>query len=320
MSRSRSKTSKGTKDHSGELIESFQKDCLIRGLTPESTVRYISTMRIFNGFLQERGVDLLEVEGSVLRDWLEYLRIERKVSQKTLENYFTEISSFYEFALYEGLISANPVAAVRKRYIRRYKNSDEGHTHKLISEEEMGRLINATMDIRDRAIITLFAKTGIRRRELIALDVDDVDFVEQSITLKPTAKRTNRTVFFDGETAIILRRWVRAREGRNPCDSEALFLSSKGDRLERTGISHMVVKAAKRMGFHDPNSDRMEDHFSPHCCRHWFTTHLRRAGMPREFIQELRGDVRKEAIDIYDHIDKKELRESYLAHVPQLGI
>jgi hypothetical protein len=63
MSRSRSKTSRGTKDHSGELIESFQKDCLIRGLTPESTVRYISTMRIFNGFLQERGVDLLEVEG-----------------------------------------------------------------------------------------------------------------------------------------------------------------------------------------------------------------------------------------------------------------
>ena len=53
---------------------------------------------------------------------------------------------------------------------------------------------------------------------------------------------------------------------------------------------------------------------------HWFITHLRRAGMTREFIQELRGDARKEAIDIYDHIDKKELRESYLAHIPQLGI
>ncbi len=42
--------------------------------------------------------------------------------------------------------------------------------------------------------------------------------------------------------------------------------------------------------------------------------------MPRKFIQELRGDVRKEAIDINDHIDLKELKESYLAHVPQLGI
>jgi hypothetical protein len=42
--------------------------------------------------------------------------------------------------------------------------------------------------------------------------------------------------------------------------------------------------------------------------------------MPRDFIKELRGDVRHEAIDIYNHIDKKELRESYLAHIPQLGI
>jgi len=40
--------------------------------------------------------------------------------------------------------------------------------------------------------------------------------------------------------------------------------------------------------------------------------------MPREFIQELRDDVRREAIDIYDHIDKEELRKSYLAHVPRL--
>jgi integrase/recombinase XerD len=64
----------------------------------------------------------------------------------------------------------------------------------------------------------------------------------------------------------------------------------------------------------------MEDHFSPHCCRHWFTTHLRRAGMKREFIQELRGDRRRDAIDIYDHIDKEELREAYLAYIPQLGI
>jgi len=82
----------------------------------------------------------------------------------------------------------------------------------------------------------------------------------------------------------------------------------------------MIRAAAIRTGLHNASSDRMEDHFSPHCCRHWFTTHLRRAGMPREFIQELRGDARREAIDIYDHIDREELRKSYLAHVPQLGV
>jgi hypothetical protein len=42
--------------------------------------------------------------------------------------------------------------------------------------------------------------------------------------------------------------------------------------------------------------------------------------MPREFIPELRGDARKAAIDKYDHIEEEELRGSYLAHIPQLGI
>jgi integrase/recombinase XerD len=38
--------------------------------------------------------------------------------------------------------------------------------------------------------------------------------------------------------------------------------------------------------------------------------------MPRDFVKELRGDARREAIDIYNHIDKKELQESYLTHIP----
>ena len=57
-----------------------------------------------------------------------------------------------------------------------------------------------------------------------------------------------------------------------------------------------------------------------HCCRHWFSTWLLRNGMKREYVKELRGDARYEAIDIYHHIDRKDLRDSYLAYIPQLGI
>jgi len=42
--------------------------------------------------------------------------------------------------------------------------------------------------------------------------------------------------------------------------------------------------------------------------------------MPREMIQELRGDVRKEAIDIYYHIDEEQLRMAYLQYMPKLGV
>jgi len=302
------------------IIDRFEKDCLIRGMSPLSVKSYVYNVRKFREYLDQHGVYLLDVDKDILRDYLEYMRYERGLHQKTVENNFTTLSSFYEYLAYEGLLEMNPVLQVRKRYLRRYKDNDDGQTRQLISVEEMTRLINSTLDARDKAIITLFAKTGIRRKELIALDIDDIEWVEQSIRLKPTAKRTNRTVFFDDETSFILRRWLRVRESRNRDGSKALFINNRSERIQRSGVSRMVEKVATQVGLHDPNSDRMEDHFSPHCCRHWFTTHLRRAGMPREFIQELRGDTRKEAIDIYDHIDRKELRESYLAHIPQMGI
>ncbi len=304
-----------------DLISEFEADCLTRGITPETTRRYLSSLKIFNKYLEDNGCNILNIDRDILRNFINYLRVDREVSQRTIETYFAAMASFFGYLEYERYIDKNPIPEVRKRYLRKYKDNNDGQTRRLISIDEMAKLINSTMNVRDRAIITLLAKTGIRRNELIKLDIDDIDWVEQNIRLKPTPKRTNRTVFFDDETAMILHRWIRSsQEARNKFKTKALFISNMGGRLNRNGVYLAVTRPAEKIGLHDPASDRMEDHFSPHCCRHWFTTHLRRAGMPREFIQELRGDVRKEAIDIYDHIDKMELRESYLAHIPQLGI
>jgi integrase/recombinase XerD len=153
----------------------------------------------------------------------------------------------------------------------------------------------------------------------MSLEVGDIDWRNQSITLKLTVKRTNRIVFFDNETAAYLRRWLDAREYRNRNGSSALWLSSYGSVIGIEGVSNMIHDLAVRAGLHDPTSPNMEDHFSAHCCRHWFTTYLLRAGMRREYVQWLRGDAIKEAVDIYFHVDPEDVRRSYLAHVPQLG-
>jgi len=297
----------------------FLKDCEARGMSPRSLPGYKSALKMFGLYINQAGVDILKVDREALRGFIVYSR-EIGRSQRSIELIFSVLSSFYEYLEYEGLLSFNPVLAVRKRYLRRYKDNGDGNERQLISVESMAKMINSEMDIKDKAIITLLAKTGIRRNELISLDVSDVDFVENQIRLKPTAKRTNRAVFIDDECSFILRRWLRVREGLNQHKETALFLSSWGFRSSRNDVYLAVTKAAERVGLHNPKSERLEDHFSPHACRHWFTTHLRRAGMRREFIQELRGDSRKEAIDIYDHIDLKELKEAYLASIPQLGI
>jgi integrase/recombinase XerD len=218
----------------------------------------------------------------------------------------------------EEMMSSNPIIPFRKRYLRKFKDDNGSEIRQLISIDQAAILLNSILNSRDKALTALLFKTGMRRGELCRLDIDDIDMKKMEILLKPTAKRSNRQLFFDYETADVLHIWLRARENRTK--GIALFPSRMKDRISPAEVDWIVKKRAENVGLHNSRSRRLEDRFTPHCCRHWFTTHLRRAGMPREFIQELRGDVRREAIDIYDHIDKKELRESYLAHIPQLGI
>jgi len=177
-----------------------------------------------------------------------------------------------------------------------------------------------SVSARARAIMVLLAKTGVRRGELVRMDVDDVDWVNYSVTLKPTPKRSNRRVFFDDEAALVLRRWLHMRDKLGP-QTEVLFVNYNDmGRLKRRGVYNAVLKYAERLGFHDSSSSMLEDHFGPHCFRHWFTTYLLRNGMRREYVKELRGDRRGEAIDIYHHIDGEELRNAYLAFIPKLGV
>ena len=303
-----------------QLLEMFCEDCRLRGMTEESIRRYRSSLRIFLKFLRREGTSIDRVDVQELRRFLQHIKFERGASHKTVENYFSAISAFYDYLVFEGLIRTNIILPFRRRYLKRYKNDYDDPERKLLTVEEMSRLVNSIMDPRDKAIAILLAKTGIRRGELLRIDVDDINWEDYSITLKPTPKRSNRTVFFDDECAIVLRRWLRVREKLKP-KSKALFISYNTlGRLSRNGVYNAVVKYARRLGFHNPDSPRLEDHFGPHCFRHWFTTWLLRNGMPREYVKELRGDKRKEAIDIYHHIDREELRRAYLAFIPKLGI
>jgi integrase/recombinase XerD len=286
-----------------------------------STSSYVSSVRTFAAYLKAAGIELLNVDKEILRNYVGHIQA-RGLTFKTLSYNFAVLFAFYEMLVFEGDIPANPVLGVRKRYMRRYKNGEgmfkEGR--KLISVEEMSMLVRSIRPVRDRAVVILLAKTGVRRGEFVTMDLEDLNLDKCSVKLKPTAKRTNRLVFFDEEAKLCLIEWLKEREKVAKPESKALFLSDRGNRLDRDKVLQTVVMHATALGLNDPNSERLEDKFTPHCCRHWFTTHLMRSGMPREHVQELRGDVRNDAVDIYYHIDPEELRKSYLTHMPKLGL
>jgi integrase/recombinase XerD len=309
-------TSSTKSNNANDLIQRFHEDCNLRGMV--TAVNYIYRTKGYCAFLETRGKNPLNADRDDLRAYLAHLKA-KGLKFRTIDGIYTSLSAFYEFLIIEGLVEFNPILPFRKYYLRRYKNDNDSENRKLISIEDASKLVNSILDSRDKCILVLLFKTGMRVGELTSLDVADVDLNKGEVTLKLKKKRSNRILFLDDEAIAVLQRWLAARKNRKGSEDQALFLSKIGTRITKRTIENAIEKHAERVGLHTPGA-RLEERFTPHCCRHWFVTHLLRAGISRDFVKELRGDTRGEAIDIYNHIDKKELKENYLAHIPQLGI
>ncbi len=308
-----------------EFLNEFIEDVKIRGWSdwPIKSCGYT-----INQFFKQTEKNCLEVEISDLKKYLTNLRSrpgyrgKAQISPLTIKKHFDNLASFFEYLEFEEYIIRSPIPKFRRRYLSNlFKNNNNGSRRQLISIDQMGNLINSILDLQEKAIVCILAKTGIRLAELIAIDLDDINWARYSIKLKPTGKRSNLIIYFDNECAKCLRKWLNVRDEFTSKSESALFVNaSNGKRITHAIVNRIVKIHAEKMGFHDENSQDLDNRFTPHCCRHWFTTHLRRARMSRELIKELRGDSRNETMDIYDHIDEEELRRSYLAHIPQLGI
>lgn len=314
-----------------QILGDYLKDLELRGGTEKTVENYGSCIKIFKDWLNSRNQALLSVKGiedkDIIEDFLYHLRKKRKthngdnLSFSRIKVYFSALNNLYDYLKYNGYVKSNIILTVRKRYLKQYKNGYTPAERKILDVKEMSKFLNNIMNLRDRTITLVFVKTGIRRRELIEIDVSDVNLEEQAITLKKDfKKRSNRVVFFDEETKRLLIKWLKRREQLVENGEKALFVGDYGRRINKNYVYNSVVKWAKRRGYYNTDSYNMEDHFSCHNLRHCFTTYLSRNGMPREYIKELRGDKRTDIIDIYNHIDRKELKREYLSCIPKFDV
>ncbi len=296
-----------------DLVEGFVLECQARGLVEHTTETYESCCKDFI----RRYPNPTAVRLEDLRAYLGELRT-RGYQGSTLKGYFAAIAAFYDFLVIEGAATNNPIPSFRKRYLRIKMQHNGENTRQLASLEQMRELINlAQRFILAKTMMLFLAKTGLRRGELIAMDIQDINLEKMEFRIKPKAKRSNRLGFMDAELTAALREYLDWREPK--AKDNALWITPAGYRVTRNHVYITVTRYARTAGLHNP-AGAMNEKFTPHCFRHFFTTMLRRAGMPREFIQELRGDRRKDAVDIYDHIDVEELRRSYLKCIPYLNV
>lgn len=296
------------------LIVHFRQDLRLQGRSESTLESYTRQMLQFRAWY---GGDLRQIGADELKAYLATLR-DRHLKSASIIQAFTALASFCDFLEAEGEIHRNPVPTFRKRYLQQYKSGTDRDERRCITVEEAARMIITALDSRKQAIIMILAKTGMRVHELAELDIQDVDMEKREIRLKPAPKRSNRILFFDDETERILRQWLSVRAMQGHSDVGSLFTGLSYTRLHASGMEDIVVDCSRLAGVGDPALGR--DHITPHYFRVFFTTHLLRAGMPRHYVQELRGDSDGAAIDIYTRIDREELRRSYLACIPRLGV
>ncbi|MES9906145.1 MAG: site-specific tyrosine recombinase XerC, partial [Sedimenticola sp.] len=164
--------------------------------------------------------------------------------------------------------------------------------------------------LRDRAILETLYSTGLRRMELPALKVYDIDLHRAIVIVREGKGRRDRVIPI-GERALA---WVEKylNESRPQLllniHEEALFLNDYGDPLPRDALARKVK--------HYMNQAGIKKTGSCHLFRHAMATHMLDNGADTRFIQAMLGHADLATTQIYTHVSVEKLKEIHAATHP----
>ena len=244
------------------------------------------------------------VDSDIIRDWMESM-MDKGNNATSINRRLSALRSFYRFALARKLVDKDPVHGVT--------GPKKGRPlPQFLKENEMDRLLDAGSwtegfeDVRDRTIIMTFYETGIRLSELIGLDDCMVDFSNRQ--LKVTGKRNKQRVIpFGEELLAMLRDYMKCRNKEVNLQSEALFVTAKGQRMTSSQVREAVRKNLSKVCTLKKRT--------PHVLRHTFATAMLNNKAGIESVKKLLGHESLSTTEIYTHTTFEQLkREYYSAH------
>jgi integrase/recombinase XerD len=231
----------------------------------------------------------------------------------TLRRRAASIRGFYRFCYAEGLIETD--LAGRFDLPRQPRLLPE-----VLSVEEVERLLEARagdtpVGIRDRALLELLYASGLRISEAVGLDGDHIDLDTGLVRVIGKGDRERQVPV--GEVAVAwLRRyidevrpaWLALWSGESR-HGGPLFLSVRGERLDRRRAWEMLVDAARLAG--------LKHGISPHTLRHSFATHLLEGGADLRIVQELLGHASISTTQLYTHLTGERIKDVYARAHPR---
>ena len=297
----------------------------IKGQSPRTISEYYLDLRMFLRFLklmrQEMPIhtrlddlDIRDVDLDFLRqvttsdvfDFLSYLASDRTpnpdaaapdygISAASRARKLSAIKSFYKYlTVRTKQLEENPVADLEypklRKSLPRYLTMDQSAA--------LLRSVSGVNEKRDYAILMLFLNCGIRRSELVGLNLTDV--YEDRIRVVGKGNK-ERFVYFGTACRKAIDAYLEERKQKVLTDNRALFGSRDGNRISVTAVHRLVKKALLQAGL-----DATQ--FSAHKLRHTAATMMLSGGVDVKTVQEVLGHENLNTTQIYTHIENTELK------------
>ena len=297
-----------------ETLNAFLQYLVVeRGFSQNTLAAYSTDLNQFQSFVIER----LNVSGNDAEDWrrvdldllnafIGYLRDEKRYRDATVARKAAAVRSFFGYLGANDLISEDPTENLGSPRVGR-------SLPKFLSEEEMQRLMSTAADTgtpegcRDASIIELLYATGVRVSELVAINVQDIDFEESFIRAWGKGSK-ERILYLYPEALANLRAYIGGARAELVSDNKkgetALYVNQRGRRLTRQWVWSILKTAAEKSG--------IESHdVTPHTLRHSFATHLLQNGASLRHVQELLGHSNISTTQMYTHLTDSHVRDQY---------
>ena len=297
----------------------------IKGQSPKTISEYYLDLRMFLRFVRLMRYDmplstclddipikdidvnfLREIRTSDIFDFLSYLANDRAInpdspapdygiSPAARARKLSAIKSFYKYlTVRTKILQENPVADIEYPKLRK-------SLPKYLTMEQASALLQAVEgpnQVRDYAILMIFLNCGIRRSELVGLNISDI--YEDRLRVVGKGNK-ERFVYFGTPCRKAIDAYLLERKKKFLTDNRALFGSRNGNRISVTAVHRLVEKALKQAGL-----DATQ--FSAHKLRHTAATMMLSGGVDVKTVQEVLGHENLNTTQIYTHIESTELK------------
>ena len=279
---------------------------LVKGRSPATVKGYRSDLRT----LVPLCATFAEFTLPTLRAWLaDALR--SGLARSTMARRTAAARAFSTWAYERGHLDSDVAARLATPQVNR-------HLPDVVTPARAGQLVEAEINAdaaspeaaRDRAMLELLYATGMRVAELTGLDIADIDASRRLARVTGKGNK-QRVVPFGDNAATALEAWLARRDellkpgaaaSAASSATEALFLGSRGGRIDQRQVRRVVERAAQRTGDSD---------LSPHALRHSAATHMLEGGADLRVVQELLGHSSLQTTQIYTHVSAQRLKSVY---------